>query len=114
MEKFPIQLLRSIYGTIESARNNIRQRRKDSPLHCRLREASETLNEMIKLEEKEDHPFWYTLYEGMIGRYVQLRTEYRYQSEINKELRRENRDLKDRYFDAISRLENENNIVDKW
>jgi hypothetical protein len=113
MEKFPIPLLRSIYGTVESARFYVRERRKDSPLHCRLREASETLNGILNLEEKEEQPFWYSLYDGIIGRYVQLRTDYRYMVAENKRLHNENKELKEKYWDAIQRLEPCTNICEE-
>jgi len=110
----PPPLLRSIYRTVEAARYFVRERRKDSPLHCRLREASETLNEMLKLEEKEEHPFWYTLYEGMIGRYVSLRVEFRHMKEENKQLRTQNRELKEKYLDAMKRIEPISSVAEKW
>jgi len=104
MEQFPIPILKSVHDTIESARAYVRGRMKDSQLHCRLREASYTVSEIIKLEKKEDVPFWYTLYEGMIGNYIKLRTDCRYLQDENKKLRKENREIKDKYWDAMNRM----------
>lgn len=101
MENFPIPILNSVYNTVEAARAFVRERRKDGVLHCRLREASETLNEILKLA-KEENPNWYNLYDGMIGCYVQLKSEIKSIKAENKNLRDELKKIREKYMDVIS------------
>lgn len=114
MNNFPLPILKQIYQTVESARAHVREKRKDSELHFRLREASETLIQIIRLEEKEDIPFWYTLYDGIIGRYIKLRTDFRNLLIENKAIKQENKELKEKYWDAIKRLEPIQQESEKW
>ena len=106
-EKFPIPILRSICGTLQSARQFVSGRKKDSPLHYKLREASETMEAILKLQENEDQPFWYTLYEGIIGKYIHLKYEHKNLQIENDKYRQENHDLREKYWDAIKKIEKE-------
>lgn len=89
MEDFPAYLMKSVLATIEHAMTFVREKNPESRLHCRLREASETVSEMIKVGESYESPNWYLLYEGMIGLYVQLKVDYREMRKENKKLRAE-------------------------
>jgi predicted nuclease with TOPRIM domain len=105
-EKIPTPILESIRATVGSAIFYIKYNRAESPIHNRLREASKTLGDLISLQKNdEEQPFWYSIYEGLVERYVQLRTEYKKLKEQNKKLKEDYEDLKERYWNAMSSIE---------
>jgi hypothetical protein len=105
-ENIPTPILESIRATIGSAICYIKYSRAESPVHNKLRVASQTLGDLITLQKKnEEQPFWYSTYEGLVERYVQLRTEHKKLKEQNKELKENYEDLKERYWNAMSLIE---------
>lgn len=111
----PIEVLQEILQTLEKARGFVRDRAYNSNLHFRIREASETITKMIGLQKEAPKPFWWKLYDGLIGRYIELRTQFRKQAVENKKLRSDLIDLGQRYWDATNRLYTLSETdVDKW
>ena len=106
IETIPTPILESIRESVGSALCYIRYTRTETPVQGKLQMASKTLNDLITLQKKEEEqPFWYSVYEGLVERYVQLRSEHKKLKEQNKMLKKDYELLKERYWHAMSSLE---------
>lgn len=111
-DPLPLELLAHITKTMQGAYSFIDQRAYGSDLYFKTKEAYETLKKLTE-EKSKDIPNWYSLYEGMIGKYVVQRHEVR---ELRKEynsLKLTLKNLREKYFDLAKRLDPKNEECEK-
>lgn len=108
-EELPLQVLRPVLGAVESAREYVRGRAANGMLHDKLRAASKILNDLMNLESdaarEEQSPFWYTLYEGLVEKYIQLKMAHRFLKQEHANLKEQHAQLYEKYWDAVSKLD---------